>query len=130
MFIATMLFALSQSAPPAAARPEPVVCDLSERDPATGSRLWCPAELRGRVPRSLMTTMPIEGTGKGWALVKCDLGEGGVTTACGLVDESEPGSSFGAWATRIQLRATAQATDGSFPPAGDSYYAFARWEVR
>lgn len=130
MIIATMLLALSQAAPPAAVRPEPVVCDLSERDPATGSRLWCPAELQRRVPRSLMATMPIDGIGKGWALLKCDLGEGGVTTACGLVDESEPGSSFGAWAARVQLKATARATDGSFPPAGDSYYAFARWEVR
>jgi hypothetical protein len=130
MIIALMFFALSQSPPPAPARPEPAVCDLSERDPATGSRLWCPAELLGRVPRNLMATMPIEGTGKGWALLKCDLGEGGVTTACGLVDESQPGSSFGAWATRVQLRATAQVRGGSFPQAGDSYYAFARWEVR
>ncbi|MGQ3150734.1 hypothetical protein GYM46_01315 [Brevundimonas mediterranea] len=130
MIIATMLFAVYQSEPPTAARPEPAVCELSERDLTTGSRLWCPAELRRQVPQSLMTTMPIDGIGKGWALLKCDLGEGGVTTACSLVAESEPGSSFGAWATRVQLRATAQGTDGSFPPAGDSYYAFARWEVR
>lgn len=130
MIIASMLFVVYQSAPPAAARPEPTVCERSERDLATGSRLWCPAELRKRVPQSLMTTMPIDGSGKGWALLKCDLGEGGVTTACSLVDESEPGSSFGVWATRVQLKATARSTDGSFPPAGDSYYAFARWEVR
>ena len=130
MIIATMLFTVYQSASPAALRPEPAVCELSERDLATGSRLWCPAELRRRVPQSLVTTMPIDGKGKGWALLKCDLGEGGVTTACSLVNESEPGSSFGVWATRVQLKATAQSTDGSFPPAGDSYYAFARWEVR
>ena len=130
MIIATMLFAVYQSEPPTAARPEPAVCELSERDLTTGSRLWCPAELRRQVPQSLMTTMPIDGIGKGWALLKCDLGEGGVTTACSLVAESEPGSSFGAWATRVQLRVTAQVRDGSFPQAGDSYYAFARWEVR
>ncbi len=130
MIIVTMLFAISQAAPPAAARPEPVVCELSERDPATGSRRWCPAELRIRVPRNLITTMPIDGIGKGWALLKCALGERGVTTACSLVDESETGSSFGAWAIRVQQRATAQTTDDGFPPAGDSYYAFARWEVR
>ena len=113
MIIATMLFAVYQSEPPTAARPEPAVCELSERDLTTGSRLWCPAELRRQVPQSLMTTMPIDGIGKGWALLKCDLGEGGVTTACSLVAESEPGSSFGAWATRVQLRATAQGTDGN-----------------
>lgn len=130
MIIATMFLAFSQSSLPVAVRPEPVVCERSERDPITGSRLGCPAEVKGRVPQRLLTTAPINQVGKGWALLKCDLGESGVTTACSLVDESEPGSSFGAWATRVQLRATAQSTDGSFPPTGDSYYAFARWEVR
>lgn len=130
MIIATMFMAFSQSTPPVAVRPEPVVCERSERDPITGSRLWCPAEVKGRVPQRLLTTAPIDQVGKGWALLKCDLGESGVTTACSLIDESEPQSPFGAWATRVQLRAIAQGADGNVPAPGDSYYAFARWEVR
>jgi hypothetical protein len=74
--------------------------------------------------------MPVDAAGKGWALLRCDLGEGGVTTACSLVEESEPGSSFGVWATRVQLKAIVQDADGNAPPAGDAYYARARWEVR
>ncbi|MFC5388239.1 hypothetical protein U0030_09055 [Brevundimonas bullata] len=130
MIIAMMLLVLSQSPPFDAAGPEPVVCEQSERDPVTGSRLWCPAEVKGRVPQRLLATAPIDQVGKGWALLKCDLGENGVTTACRLVEESEPQSPFGAWATSVQLRAIAQGTDGNLPTPGDSYYAFARWEVR
>lgn len=130
MIIATMLLALSQSALPVSPRPEPVVCERSERDPATGSRLWCPTELRGGVPQRLLPTMPVDGTGKGWALLRCDLGEGGVTTGCTIVEESEPGSAFGVWAARVQLKAIVQQADGNAPPAGDGYYARARWEVR
>jgi hypothetical protein len=130
MVIATTFLIASQSVLPAEVRPEPVVCERSERDAATGARRWCPSEIRGRVPRNLLTTMPIEGVGKGWALLKCDLGEGGVATACSLVDESQPGSSFGPWALRVQLKSIAQSLDGDIPMAGDSYYGFARWEVQ
>jgi hypothetical protein len=130
MIITTMFLVFSQSVLPVAARPEPIVCERSERDPVTGSRLWCPAEVELRIPRRALTTAPIVEVGKGWALLKCDLGDNGATTACSLVDESEPGSPFGIWATRVQLRAIAQGTDGNSPAPGDSYYAFARWEVR
>jgi len=82
------------------------------------------------VPQRLLTTMPIDGVGKGWALLKCDLGEGGATTACSLADESHPGSSFGVWATRVQLKAVVLEADDDVPAPGDNYYAFVRWEVR
>ena len=130
MIIATTFLIASQSVLPAEVRPEPFVCERSERDAATGARLWCPSEIRGRVTQDLLVTMPIEGVGKGWALLKCDLGKGGTATACSLVDESQPGSSFGRWALRVQLQSIARSLDGDIPVAGDSYYGFARWEVQ
>lgn len=125
MIIVATLLVLNQSPLPDTARPEPVVCEQSERDPATGSRLWCPAEVKGQVPLRLLTTAPVDQVGKGWALLKCDVGENGATTACSLVDESEPHSPFGAWAMRVQLRAIAHGTGDNLPAPGDSYYAWA-----
>lgn len=129
MFIAPILFVISQSAVPAEVRPEPVPCEKSGRDLVAGSRLWCPGEVKALLPRHVLTTAPIDQIGKGWALLKCDIGDDGTTTACSLVDESEPGSRFGIWATRAQLRAIVQETDGNSPVPGDSYYAHARWQL-
>lgn len=121
---------IAQSVEAQTVRPEPKVCEISVRDVVSGDRAWCPAELKRRVPLSVVTSAPIDQPGKGWALLKCEIGGGGVTTACDLVEESDAGSRFGAWAVRAQLRASIEEGPGGSPIAGDSYYAIARWEVR
>lgn len=110
-------------------RPEPHLCEQSIRDEVTRERLWCPGELSLQIPRSVLASAPIEGIGSGWATLLCKLNEGGVTTACEIIEESKPGSRFGQWAVRAQLRAAAL-IDENGPFAGDRYYAIARWQVQ
>lgn len=108
---------------------EPVVCQESERDPDANTRVWCPGELNLEIPRRVLATSPISEVGRGWALLKCEVGESGKTVGCSLLDESRPGTRFGRWAVMAQSQAVAViGKDG--PRVGDSYYAFARWEVR
>lgn len=131
MIIAAMIFTVLQAgaAAPGSDLPEPETCQRSDRDTTTGKRLWCPGELGKRLPRNIYASFPADEVGKGWALLRCDVGEGKVTTACELIDESAPGSRFGAWAIRAHLTATL-VTKVEDPMPGDQYYAIARWEVR
>lgn len=131
MIIAAMISTVLQTGggAPGSDLPEPATCQRSVRDATTGKRLWCPGELGKRLPSNIYASFPADGKGKGWALLLCYVGEGKVTTACELTDESAPGSRFGVWAIRAHLTATL-VTKGEDPMPGDQYYAIARWEVQ
>lgn len=83
----------------------------------------------GRVNRDgVYASFPAERPGAGWALLKCAIGDDGITEHCEVVDESDPGSKFGIWAQRVQERAVVIVGEGG-AVTGDSYLTISRWAV-